>query len=73
MVVVDFFSKQAHFIPPKPHLTSNQVAQLFFKYIFKYHGLPEIIMSDRDPRLTSGFWQELFKILGGSVRLGGAC
>ena len=69
MVVVDFFSKQAHFIPAKPPLTSNQVAQLFFKYIFKYHGLPEIIVSDRDPRFTSGFWQELFKILGTQLRM----
>ena len=69
MVVVDFFSKQAHFIPAKSLLTSNQVAQLFFKYIFKYHGLPEIIVSDRDPRFTSGFWQELFKILGTQLRM----
>ena len=40
MVVVDFFSKQAHFIPTKTPLTTNHMAHLFFKYIFKYHGLP---------------------------------
>ena len=55
MVVVDFFSKQAHFIPAKPPLTANHVAHIFFKYIFKYHGLPEVIISDRDPRFTSSF------------------
>ena len=64
MVVVDFFSKQAHFIPAKPPLTANHVAHLFFKYVFKYHGLPKIIISDRDPRFTSSFWQGLFGVLG---------
>ena len=69
MVVVDFFTKQAHFIPAKTPLTTLQVAKLFFKYIFKYHGLPQAIVSDRDSRFTSLFWQELFKTLGTELRL----
>ena len=39
MVVIDHFSKQAHFVPTKPPLTALQVAKLFFKHIFKYHGM----------------------------------
>ena len=69
MVIVDFFSKQAHFVPAKPPLTAQHVAHLFFKHVFKYHGLPEIIVSDRNPRFTSGFWQELFRILGTQLRM----
>ena len=69
MVVVDFFTKQAHFIPAKTPLTTLQVAKIFFKYIFKYHGLPQAIVSDRDSRFTSLFWQELFKTLGTELRL----
>ena len=67
MVIVDFFSKQAHFIPTKLPLTANDVAQVFFKYIFKYHGLAKRIMFDRDLRLAFGFWQELLWILGSKL------
>ena len=52
MLVVDYFSKQAHLIPVRPPLTAIHVAQLFFKHVFKYHGLPQAIVSDRDPRFT---------------------
>ncbi|KAI5074009.1 hypothetical protein GOP47_0012022, partial [Adiantum capillus-veneris] len=48
MVVVDYFTKQAHFIPAKPPVTAYQVAKHFFAKVFKYHGLPLAIVSDRD-------------------------
>ena len=69
MVVIDYFSKQAHFVPTKPPLTALQVAKLFFKHIFKYHGMLAAIISDRDPRFTSRFWQELFKLLDTQLRM----
>ena len=59
MVVVDFFSKQAHFIPAKPPLTSNQVAQLFFKYILS-------IMDYQKSSCLTG-------ILGSRVDFGKSC
>ena len=40
------------------------MASLFISQIFKYHGLPTSIVSDRDPRMTSLFWQGLFENLG---------
>lgn len=59
-VVVDRFSKYAHFLAlPHPY-TSVSVAKLFFDNIFKLHGLPETIVSDRDVTFTSSFWKELF-------------
>lgn len=48
-VVVDRFSKAAHFIPIAHPYISVSVAHVFFDNIFWQHGLPESIVSDRDP------------------------
>ncbi len=53
MVVVDRFSKMAHFIPTKDEATAQETGGLFFSHIFKHHGLPKDIVSDRDPKFTS--------------------
>ena len=44
--------------------TAKEAAQLFFKNVVKYWGLPRFIISDQDPRFTGNFWSELFEILG---------
>ncbi|GKE22499.1 putative mitochondrial protein, partial [Tanacetum coccineum] len=62
-VVVDRFSKYAHFISLKHHFYASQVTQAFMKNVYKLHGLPEIIISDRDKVFFSQFWQALFKML----------
>ena len=69
MVVVDSFSKRSHFIPCKTTLTGAQCAQLFYKEIYKHHGLPIKIISDRDTKFTSTFWQTLFPLLGTSLAM----
>jgi hypothetical protein len=38
----------------------QQVAELFFKEVFRLHGLPKNIVSDRDSRFIETFWRELF-------------
>ncbi|MCO5605312.1 hypothetical protein L7F22_059494 [Adiantum nelumboides] len=63
--IVNRFSKQAHFIPVKKTIKEHQMATLFISQVFKYHGLPTSIVSDRDPRMTSNFWKGLFENLGG--------
>jgi hypothetical protein len=55
MVVVDRFSKMAHFIPTKESATAQEMGRLFFTHVFKHHGLPKDIVSDRDPKFTSKF------------------
>ncbi|POM60905.1 Pol protein [Phytophthora palmivora] len=40
------------------------LAPLFLDSVFRYHGLPETIVSDRDPRFTGAFWDTLFQLLG---------
>ncbi|KAL1915429.1 uncharacterized protein VTP21DRAFT_6887 [Calcarisporiella thermophila] len=64
IVFVDRLSKRAHFVPTKGTVTAPEVARLFFNNIFRLHGLPRVIITDRDSKFTSSFWQELFKCLG---------
>jgi len=68
MVVVDRLSKYAHFIPISHPYTASKIAQVFLANIFKLHGLPNSIVTDRDPTFTSTFWKELFKLQGTTLK-----
>jgi hypothetical protein len=72
LVVVDRFSRYAHFIPLSHPYTAAKVANLFVSNVYKLHGLPESIVSDRDPVFTSHFWRELFKAIGTELKLSSA-
>ena len=67
-VFVDRLSKMVHFAPCTKEISAEKYAQLFIDHVFKHHGLPEVIISDRDPRFTSRFWRELFQKLGTDLR-----
>ena len=62
LVVVDKFTRYGHFIPLADPFTAMQVAQVFMTQVYRLHGLPEHIVSDRDKVFTSAFWRELFKL-----------
>jgi hypothetical protein len=64
VVFVDTFSKMVHFVPTKTTATAPDIARLFFDNVFHLHGLPKSLVSDRDPKFTSHFWQSLFQTLG---------
>jgi len=55
----------------RTHTTGDavQVAELFMEPVFKLHGLPKIIISDRDPQCTSKFWKSVFKTLETQLRV----
>jgi hypothetical protein len=58
---VDSFNTVALFIPLSIHISAPQLARLFLDNIYRHHGLCRNIISDRDPKFTSTFWQRLFK------------
>ncbi|MCO5609114.1 hypothetical protein L7F22_063336 [Adiantum nelumboides] len=62
--IIDRFSKQAHFIPVKKTVKPDHLARLFVAQIFRLHGMPETIVSDRDPRFTSLFWKAIWENIG---------
>jgi hypothetical protein len=62
MVVVDKFSKYSHFLPLLHPFTAAIVAQAFLNNVYKLHGMPAAIISDRDKVFTRKFWQELFRL-----------
>lgn len=61
---IDRLTKYAHFLALKRPFTAVQLAQFFVSHIYKLHGLPSTIVSDRDKIFVSQFWQALFKIVG---------
>ena len=64
LTFVDRLTKAVHFVPTTKDVTAKQLAQLFFANIFRVHGLPKVIVSDRDPKFTSKFWTHLFGMVG---------
>ena len=64
VMFVDTFSKMVHFAKTKTEASAMDTAKIFFDQVYKYHGLPKVIVSDRDLKFTSKFWKALFNTLG---------
>jgi hypothetical protein len=58
-VFVDRFTKMVHYVPCRDTMSAEHFAQLFLQNVFRLHGLPLEIISDRDPKFTSKFWREV--------------
>lgn len=63
-MVVDRFTKYAHFIPLKHPFTAVTVAKVILDNVVKLHGLPDSILTDRDRIFLSALWKELFTMMG---------
>ena len=71
-MIVDRLTKSAHFIPIRMDYPLERLAELYIEKIVSLHGIPSSIVSDRDPRFTSKFWEGLQRALGTKLRLSSA-
>ena len=69
LVVVDWFTKMAHFVPTTEKTTAEGLARLFRDNVWRLHGLPESIISDRGPQFAAGLMRELNEMLGIKTKL----
>jgi Chromo (CHRromatin Organisation MOdifier) domain len=64
LVVICRLTSLVHLIPTATTAKATEIAWLFLKDIVRLHGLPESIVSDRDPKFVSKFWRELHRLMG---------
>jgi len=69
MVVVDRFTKMAHFIGLATNATAKDLADTFLKEVWKLDGLPSEIVADMDAKFSGEFWESLCKALGIKLRM----
>src|SRR5437588_6392643 len=67
--VVNCFSKEINIFPVTSTLTAQELVAEFKERIWRQHGLPKSILSDRGPQFISSFWQELLECAGVKSRL----
>ena len=71
-MIIDRLTKSAHFVPIKNGMSMVKLAWIYIEQIVKLHGIPSSIVSDRDLRFTSKFWEILQAALGTKLRLSSA-
>ncbi|EGG22119.1 hypothetical protein DFA_04237 [Cavenderia fasciculata] len=69
LVVVDRLSKMVHLMACTKEIDAVGTAKLLFNNVFRLHGLPSSIVSDRDPRFTSDLWSELMTAIGTKLKM----
>ncbi|GMF16024.1 unnamed protein product [Phytophthora fragariaefolia] len=68
-VVVDRLTKQAHFIATTKKVSAQEVATLFIDNICRRHGMPQDIVSGRDTKFISSFWNQVFQSVGTKLKM----
>ncbi|KAJ9525275.1 hypothetical protein QJQ45_020806, partial [Haematococcus lacustris] len=68
-VFVDRLSKMVHFVPCREDLKARRFAQLFIDHVYKLHGMPAELISDRGSLFTSVFWREIMRRCGSKPAL----
>ena len=71
-VVICLLTAMVHLVPSRINYNATQLAELVFENIYKIHGLPKNIISDRDVLFTSTFWSRLHRLIGTRLRMSSA-
>jgi RNase H-like domain found in reverse transcriptase/Reverse transcriptase (RNA-dependent DNA polymerase)/Integrase zinc binding domain/Retroviral aspartyl protease/DNA N-6-adenine-methyltransferase (Dam) len=66
---VCMFTKQAILVRTNKTVTSPALANIFLEHVYAKHGLPDKLVSDRDPRFNAEFWRTLFGLLGTKLNM----
>ena len=64
LVVVDRLIKMARFVPTTTDVSAKEIAALFLREVFRMFGMPQELITDRDPRFTGKFFAEVCRLLG---------
>ena len=72
LTVVDKATKMVHLVAVNQTITTTETTLVFWNAAGKLHGIPRSVVSDRDPRFVSRFWQELWRLLGMKLRMSSA-
>ncbi|CAD6915187.1 unnamed protein product [Tilletia controversa] len=68
LVAICMYSSMVHLIPTTTTVTALQSARLIYDCVYRFHGLPDSIISDQDTRWKSTFWTELHRLQGTDLR-----
>ncbi|KAJ3556748.1 hypothetical protein NP233_g11909 [Leucocoprinus birnbaumii] len=71
-VIIDRLTGMIHLVPSRVNYNARQVAELIFREVYRLHGLPKSIVSDRDTLFTSTFWQRLNELVGTKLLMSSA-
>ncbi len=68
-VIIDHLTGMVYLVPSQMNYKSKDIAELIFAEVYKLHGLPKAIVSDRDTLFTSIFWSHLHSLIGTKLKM----
>ena len=71
-VIICLLTSMVHLVPSRTNYNASQLAELMFEHVYKLHGLPRNIISDRDVLFTSTFWKRLHNLIGTKLKMSSA-
>ena len=71
-VIICLLTSMVHLVPSRTNYNASQLAELMFEHVYKLHGLPKNIVSDRDVLFTSTFWKRLHNLIGTKLKMSSA-